>query len=110
MPNLDSKAAESAPTSSPYTVSGVSKSETGFDMPTVLKLGPSSRFSGFVKKVLHPKQKEELPHLQISTGEYVGMRGLPDGSSIWTAVGPARSMEPARPTNNRSVRSAASSR
>jgi hypothetical protein len=65
MPNLDSKAAESAPTSSPYTVSGVSKSEMGFNMPTLLKPGPSSKFSEFVKKVLHPKQKAELPNFQL---------------------------------------------
>ena len=94
MPN----AAESAPTSSPYTVSGVSKSEMGFNMPTVLKPGPSTKFSAFVKKVLHPKPKADLPNFQLSTGEYVGVLGLqPEGSpvllrGIWTAVGPARDL------------------
>jgi hypothetical protein len=65
----------------------------GFNLPTILKSGPSSKFSTFVKKVLHPKQKEELPNFQVSTGEYVGiLPGPPEGSGIWTAVGPARDL------------------
>lgn len=65
----------------------------GFNLPTILKSGASSKFSTFVKKVLHPKQKEELPNIQLSTGDYVGiLPGLPEGSGIWTAVGPARGL------------------
>jgi len=95
MPNLDPKEAESAPMSSASIVSGVSKSEMRFNMPIVLKPEPSSKFSAFVKKVLHPKQKAELPDptFQLSTGGYVGLLAdRPGGSRIWTAVGPARDL------------------
>jgi hypothetical protein len=93
IPHRDLIAAEGNPTSSTPIVSGVSKSEMGFNMPTVLKPGPSSKFSAFIKKVLHPKQKEELPNFQVSTGEYVRiLPGPPEGSGIWTAVGPARDL------------------